>query len=203
MKQGFLFIVSFLFILSNQAQNNIEISKTSHQITIDGILDESDWINAKIAKNFYQNFPSDSSYAESKTEVKLLFDEQFIYIAAICFDHLEGDYIVQSLKRDFNIKSSDVFAVFIDPFNDKTNGFSFSVNPLGVQSEGSIENGGGFGVTNNWDNKWFSEVTQQDGKWIVEMAIPFKTLRYSSDLSSWSINLTSLCNTISHSWRNL
>ena len=78
----------------------------------------------------------------------------------------------------FSFPISDGFAVFLDPFNDGNNGFSFAVNPLGAQREGLVQNGGGFGVTTNWDNRWFSKVTREDGRWLVEMAIPFKTLRY-------------------------
>lgn len=190
MKQG-LFISIFVLINSFVlGQYTVEISKTNSPITVDGILNESDWKKAKPAKDFYQNFPSDSSFSETKTEVKLLFDEQFMYIAAICYDDFEGEYTIQSLKRDFSYPLNDAFAVYIDPFNDKTNGFSFGVNPMGVQREGSLENGGGWGTTATWDNKWFSKVTQQDGKWVVEMAIPFKSIRYSSDLLKWSINFS-------------
>ncbi len=190
MKKGILFILLSIIVLTVKAQKSVEISKTNSKISVDGILNETDWNKAKSAQNFFQNFPADTSYSETRTEVKLLFDEQFLYIAAICYDDFEGDYTIQSLKRDFSYPVSDVFAVYIDPFNDKTNGFSFAVNPFGVQREGSIENGGGFGVTTSWDNKWYSEVTRHADKWIVEMAIPFKTLRYSSELSTWSINFS-------------
>ena len=64
-------------------------------------MDEPDWALSDIADNFYQNFPADTSFAETKTEVRIIFDETNIYIAAICHDKLRGDYVVQSLKRDF------------------------------------------------------------------------------------------------------
>ena len=154
------------------------------------MLNESDWKNAEIATEFYQQFPYDTSYSKTKTEVKITYDDNFIYIGAVCFDELEGDYVIQSLKRDFSYPISDAFAIFIDPFGDQTNGFSFAVNPLGVQREGLLQGGGQRGVTTSWDNKWFSIVTQEKGKWIVEMAIPFKTVRYNSDASVWGINFS-------------
>ena len=55
---------------------------------------------------------------------------------------------------------------------------SFAVNPLGVQREGLLQNGGGFGVTTAWDNRWFGETRIEKGKWVVEMKIPFKSIRY-------------------------
>ncbi|MDP6907983.1 MAG: DUF5916 domain-containing protein, partial [Flavobacteriales bacterium] len=82
----------------------------------------------------------------------------------------------------------DAFAIFIDPFDDGANGFSFSVNPLGVQREGVLQNGGGFGVTTAWDNRWFSKVKIGEGKWILEMAIPFKSIRYKTEITEWGIN---------------
>ena len=192
MKALVIFItLTFVFtetIAQFSTTHNLQIRKANGKITVDGVMDEPDWALSDIADNFYQNFPADTSFAETKTEVRIIFDETNIYIAAICHDKLQGDYVVQSLKRDFSYPISDAFAVFIDPFNDKQNGFSFAVNPLGVQREGLIQDGGGFGVTTSWDNKWFSAVTREKEKWIVEMAIPFKTIRYSDEQSVWGIN---------------
>jgi len=186
----FLFFTVAGVALHAQSEYALKIEKAKGSIKIDGQLDETDWSVADVAKDFYQNFPADTSFAKSKTEVKMTFDDNNIYIGAICYDELEGDYVIQSLKRDFESKISDAFSVYIDPFNDKQNGFSFAVNPLGVQREGLLEDGGTFGVTTSWDNKWFVEVTRQKDKWIVEMAIPFKTIRFSADRSNWSINFS-------------
>lgn len=166
----------------------LKIKRTSGPITLDGVLDEPTWKEADIAKDFYENFPADTSYAETKTEVKMTFDDNNIYVGAICYDDLDGDYVVQSLKRDFSYPISDAFGIFLDPFGDMQNGFSFAVNPLGVQREGLLEGGGTFGVTTSWDNKWFVEVTRHQDRWIVEMAIPFKTIRYSEDRTVWRVN---------------
>ena len=165
----------------NELDYVISISRASGEIVIDGLMTEQAWKTADVAKDFYQIFPTDTTYSITKTEVKILFDDEQLYIAAICYDDLEGDYIIQSLKRDFSYPISDAFAVFIDPFGDQTNGFSFAVNPLGVQREGLISGGGDFGVTTSWDNKWFSAVTRTEKYWIVEMAIPFKTIRYAAE----------------------
>lgn len=171
--------------LSNR---QLKIKKVHGEITLDGILNEKDWLEAAIASDFFQNFPADTSFATTKTEVKMTFDDNNIYVAAICHDALPGNYVVQSLKRDFSYPISDAFALFIDPFNDKQNGFSFAVSPVGVQREGLIQGGGSFGVTTSWDNKWFSTVKKYEDKWIVEMAIPFKTIRFSNTQTNWGIN---------------
>ena len=169
-------------------QPTLNIKKVTGTILVDGNLDESDWASAEIAGDFFQNFPADTSYGLTKTEVKVTYDDLNIYIAATCYDELPGDYVIQSLKRDFDPKLNDAFVVIIDPFNDKINGFTFAVNPLGVQGEGLIEGGGFFGSSRGWDNKWRSVVKRLDDRWVVEIAIPLKTLRFSNNNPKWSVN---------------
>ncbi len=176
------------FFLSAQETRQLHIEKATGKIALDGILNEPDWQTAEVADEFQQTFPYDSSLAETHTEVMLTYDDKNLYVAAICHDPLPGKYVIQSLKRDFSFPVSDAFAIFFDPFDDGANGFSFSVNPLGVQREGVLESGGGFGVTTAWDNRWFSEVRKGEGKWFIEMAIPFKSIRYRSDITEWGIN---------------
>lgn len=162
-----------------------QISRTVQSIKIDGLLNDEDWAAAPIYSNFWQNFPADTSPAKMQTEVKLLFDDNFLYVAAKCYQPKK--YVVQGLRRDYENGSSDIFFVLIDPFRDKLNGFYFSVTPYGVQKEGLLSNGN----ENNkdWDNKWFSEAKQYDDYYTVEIAIPFKTLRYKlSDKNEWNIN---------------
>lgn len=188
----YLFL-AFCFIigtLTGQELPSLNITRTTDHILIDGQLLESVWSNADIAGGFHQNFPYDTSLAETMTEVMMCYDDDFIYVAAICYDDLEGDYVVQSLKRDFSYPVSDAFAIYLDPFDDKTNGFSFAVNPYGVQREGLLEGGAGRGVTTAWDNKWYSEVTRQEDRWIVEMAIPFKSIRFNEGTTEWGINFS-------------
>ena len=163
--------------------------KTTDEIKIDGIDQELTWQNQNsIATNFYQNFPYDTSFAKSKTEVKIASDGQNLYVFAKCFDSDTIPYVVQSLKRDWSYPRSDAFVVSIEPFLDYTNGFSFGVNPFGAQREGLIENGGTFGVSTAWDNKWYAETKQHDSFWTVEMQIPFKSIRFNEKAPYWRIN---------------
>lgn len=165
----------------------IEAQKAQKNINLDGILDEEDWQNAYSVSDFYLNFPFDSSFATLQTEVKVLFNDNFIYVAAKCYQKQE-DYVVSSLRRDFGNDDNDFFGVYFDTFQDKTNGFSFQVNPMGVQQEGLLADGGNGGGQNDWDNKWYSAVKQYPDYWVVEMAIPLKTLRYKGNATEWGIN---------------
>jgi len=193
----FLFLVGLLYSVLVQAgevpnKENyfLVIHKSKQNIQLDGILSEEAWMLADSTIPFYQNFPFDSSFAQTLTRVKVTYDETYLYIGAICFDSMPGNYTVQTLKRDFAYGKNDAFALYIDPFMDGTNGFCFAVSPLGVQQEGLLSYGGTFGPNSDWDNQWFSKVSRESFGWVVEIAIPFRTLRYNRDISEWGINFS-------------
>lgn len=172
----------------NDATSILHIKQASSEIILDGNLNEPAWQEAEAAGNFKQHFPYDTSFAISKTEVRITFNQKNLYIAAVCFDESQKEYVVQSLKRDFDQKWNDCFAINIDPFGDGNNAFHFGVSPMGAQREALITGGGVWGGNDSWDSKWYSVVVNQDDKWIVEIAIPFKTLRFNSSSSIWEIN---------------
>ena len=184
-------VVSFTQQIDNtnyQQDYQLHIAKASDVIKVDGELNETSWQNAKPVNNFWQHDPSDSSHAKRQTEVRVTYDASFLYLGIINYD--TSYYIVQTLKRDVNPGTSDGVGVIIDPLNGRTNGFLFVVNPYNVQAEDLLSSGGGGGdnINFSWDNKWFSQTTRHKDRWIVEIAIPFKTLRYDADKLIWGIN---------------
>jgi hypothetical protein len=183
----FFFFTSL--VLFSQEYTCLSINKTKEKIKIDGFLNEKSWKTSEVSSSFWQNFPYDSCEAKTKTQVMVTYDDVMIYVAAICYDSLPGKHIIQTLKRDYTYASSDVFVVTIDPFSDKQNGFSFGVNPYGVQREGLVANGGGEAeISMIWDNKWYTEVSRNDTCWIAEMGIPFKSIRFKNNVKDWRIN---------------
>jgi len=171
-------------------EKSIHINKTNEAIVIDGELSETVWNTCEIATNFICNFPNDTAITQSKTEVKLTYNDNAIFISFKCYDEIAGNYIVQSLKRDYSYPVSDAVGVVIDPFDDKTNGFAFGVNPYGAQREGLVAQGGGQGVSTDWDNLWHSATKKFDRYWVAEMQIPFKTIRFKEGAKQWGINFT-------------
>jgi Domain of unknown function (DUF5916) len=167
-------------------QPAVSIKKTTGTIKIDGVLNEMDWQAAVPARNFVQNFPTDTALAVSQTEASVCFGSEYLYISAICYQ--PNKYTIRTLKRDFESAGTDVFSVNIDPFGDKLNGFYFAVSPYGIQKEGQIFNGNSLNI--DWDNKWQCAVKRLSDRWIVEMAIPFKSLRYKvlEGQNTWFIN---------------
>ena len=203
----FFYSFSFIFLLAlsptlannggggndSQQEYQLQISKTSQKIIIDGKLDEPVWKTANKASDFWVSYPVDDKKATLKTEVQLTYDENFIYITALLQD--PNETIIQTLKRDVDFWSGDGFTVVLDPVNQKTNGFMFGVNPYGVQMEGLVSGNtgtrgsrGGRGMNDRWDNKWYSKTTMGADGWVVEMAIPFKSIRYDETKSTWGIN---------------
>ncbi|GAH08389.1 unnamed protein product, partial [marine sediment metagenome] len=120
---------------------SVTIRESHSSIQVDGVLDEEAWLNAEPAQDFFQRFPADTSVAITLTAVKLTYDEDFFYVGAVCYDHVKGDYVVESLRRDFEGRGNDALNIIIDPFSDLTNGFLFGITPYGVQRESLIING--------------------------------------------------------------
>ena len=191
-----LCIISFS-VLANEEKDlqeayQIDIQPAPEKILLDGQLNEKAWQNADMVSDFWMSFPVDGERAELKTEVRMTYDESFLYVSAVCHD--PNGVIIQTLKRDVDFWRGDGFAVLLDPINEKTNGFVFGVNPFGVQMEAligantGVRGGRPQGMNQEWDNKWYSRASIQSDRWIVEFAIPFKTLRYDETKTEWGIN---------------
>ncbi len=187
-----LFLLAFLTSFAQKKNEKIEyrIHRATSALKIDGIVDEKAWADAQLATDFYQVLPMDTSYAKVRTDVKMTYDDKNLYVVFINYDKLPGPYMVESLKRDFNFGKNDNNLLFLDTFDDQTNGFSFGANAMGAQWDGLMFNGSSISLT--WENKWTSEVKYDDEKWVWEFAIPFKTLRYKKGIKRWGINFSRL-----------
>jgi hypothetical protein len=186
-----LFLNTLLFSQSrgiNRDKYRINISETNNVINIDGILDEPVWKTVDKAVNFRRVLPTDTGYAVAQTEVKVTYTESTLYVGIICFDPSPGKRPVESLRRDFSFMKNDNFIVFIDTYNDQTNGFAFGVSASGAQWDGVQANGGT--VNLEWDIKWRSEVKSYDDRWVAEFAIPFRSIRYHGEAPEWGINFS-------------
>ncbi|MEP7142128.1 MAG: DUF5916 domain-containing protein [Ferruginibacter sp.] len=168
----------------------LHIHKASSAIHIDGEMNEPAWQDTDAADNFNMVLPMDTSHAKVKTEVRMTYDAENIYIIAICYLNHPGSYMVESLRRDFSFVKNDNFIFFIDPFDDRTNGFTFGANAAGAQWDGTLYSGGSADLS--WDNKWVSVVKNYPDKWIFEAAIPFKSIRYKKGITNWGINFSRL-----------
>ncbi len=170
-------------------QSPILVKKIQQPPVIDGKVEEKDWFTSTPAKDFWLNFPNDTSLSEVQTEIYFLFDDNTLYIGAIC--HSVGDnYVISSLKRDFRAGGNDNITFLFDPFRDRTNAFVFGMNPFGVMREALIANGGReFDDFNeNWDNRWTGASFIGNAFWSCELAIPFSALRFNAGEQEWYFN---------------
>lgn len=185
-------VMLLLGTLNLPAQNlpgiEFHIKKARGPIVLDGNLNEADWTTGSVARDFFMNNPVDSIAPINPTEVRMTFDNQNLYIGFTCFE-TNPAMIIQSLRRDFDFRNNDNLGIYIDTYNDHTNGFYFNVNPYGVQREGLMSSGGNEpqDYSSFWDNKWYTAAGQYEDRWVVEVAVPFKSIRYNND--TWNFNV--------------
>jgi hypothetical protein len=184
-----LFLIQSSSLSAQKRNENFELQlrPVSSDMRIDGVMDEKTWLEADKATNFFMVQPMDTSYAEIRTDVMMSYDNEHLYVIAVCY-HDPGSYFVESLRRDFNFNKNDNFIFFMDHFDDQTNGFSFGANAAGAQWDGIMYDGSK--VDLSWDNKWISTVKNYEDRWIFEAAIPFKSIRYKAGITKWGINFS-------------
>lgn len=155
----------------------------TEQIVLDGILDETVWQTTEIAEDFQQFFPSDQVPAEYLTQVRVLYSNTHLYVG-IYAEKAPGDYVVSTLRRDFGATTNDNISLLFDTFSDGTTAYFFGVTPYGVQREGLVSEGG-TAFNNTWDIKWQAEATRFDDHFVIEVAIPFTSIKFPEESDSW------------------
>ena len=188
-----LVLLTLVLQLHAQKKNEdfrLNIRKTNLPVKIDGIADDEAWKGTDVAKDFFMVIPMDIDKATDKSEIRMTYDDTNIYLIATFYNSVPGRYFVESLRRDFSFNKNDNFLLFLDPFNNQTTGFTFGSNAAGAQWDGTMFAGGS--VDLNWDSKWISEVTRDEEKWVFEMALPFKSIRYEDGVKEWGINFSRL-----------
>ncbi|PSR15130.1 MAG: hypothetical protein DA408_01420 [Bacteroidetes bacterium] len=187
-----LFILSFLLAASCWAATNPDPQKkvttaafTELAPNIDGVLDEPAWLLASPSGDFIQNRPNPGTQPSQRTEVKILYDNQGIYIGATIYDD-QPDRILRELSERDNLGNTDWFGVVIDAYRDGINGFGFIVTASNVQLDTKYSSQG---EDDNWDAVWESNVNINEEGWVVEMRIPYAALRFPSlDEQLWHLN---------------
>ncbi|HEY3249626.1 MAG TPA: DUF5916 domain-containing protein, partial [Ignavibacteria bacterium] len=165
----------------------INISRCQNgAVKIDGKLDEEAWKNAPAAKDFVEIEPGDNLEPPVKTEVLIMFDDDNLYFGFICYDN-EMKKLVSNLCDRDKMFSDDWVGPIIDPYGDNKKGYEIFVNPYGVQGDLIWTKQG---ENSSYDMIFYSEASIHKDKWIVEMAIPFKSLSFpDKNNHDWKIHL--------------
>lgn len=173
-------------VVVHRAPPVAKILKIDEAPVLDGVLDEAVWALAPVIDAFTQVEPVAGAEPSQRTEVRLLYDEDFLYVGVDCFDDDPGAIIAQEMQRDAGLDSGDNFSFVIDTFNDQRNGYFFETNPLGARLDGVIDQGRD--IRFDWDGIWFAEATVDDRGWHVEFSIPFKTVSFDPGSTGWGFN---------------
>jgi hypothetical protein len=174
-----------------RARNNTPVAiahRATGPIHVDGRLDEPDWRAASSIGPLTQREPLEGQLPTEQTEVRVVFDEQALYIGIVCGESHPRGIVATQLQRDANLDVDDRITIVLDPFFDHRNGFFFQVNPAGARSDGQISNNAQ-DLTRDWDGIWDAAVTRTSDGWTAEIAIPFKTLRFKPDQAVWGFNV--------------
>ena len=189
-----LFLVLFVtcspaFAQKKNEAYQLHISRATSPVVVDGLLDEPAWQTPELVTDFWMVQPMDTSRARVRTDVRMTYDATNIYLSAVCYHgRVAGPYIVESLRRDWAFAKNDNFIFFLDTFDDQTNGFTFGTNAAGAQWDALLYEGGKANLS--WDNKWTSVVRNYADRYVVELAIPFKTIRYKRGITRWGVNFS-------------
>lgn len=149
--------------------------RTSGRIQLDGRLTEPEWMTAPVTDSFMQIDPDEGRPASQRTEVRVLYDDTFLYVGARLHD--TGRITGRLGRRDMPFGDSDWFGVMIDSYLDHRTAFGFDVNPAGVRhDEVKIIDTDDY----SWDPVWEAATTVDSAGWTAEYRIPFSQLRFSS-----------------------
>lgn len=170
---------------SQTALRSINALRVEQAPKIDGNLNDSCWTFAEIAGDLIQNQLSPGSPSYKKTEVKITYDDDAIYIGAMLYD--SPDSILGELSTRDNEANADLFGVLFDTYNDDINAYGFFLTGAGTQIDARYSSEG---QDFNWNAVWQSVVKITRDGWVVEMKIPYSALRFSAkDEQTWGFNI--------------
>jgi hypothetical protein len=171
---------------------SLRTTRVDRPLTVDGLLDELEWSRAQpTTETWIQITPEPGMPASERTVVRALYDDERLYIGAVLYDSDPYHLIVPGLEQDYDTPSADMFGVAIDTYHDRQNGFVFAINSAGAVWDAQTFNDSR-DIVPAWEGIVDIRTSVNDSSWIVEMAVPFATLRFNPIRGEqvWGINFT-------------
>ncbi len=179
-------------------QGTVEYDPADYRITakfverapaLDGRLDDPEWLNVEPATGFTQRDPQEGAPATERTEIRIIYTTQTLFIGARMFDSQPEELVITQLRRDGRLHQDDHFALVLDTFLDRRNAFVFNVNPAGARYDGFVTDEGR-NVNSDFNIVWDVATSVDDEGWSAELAIPLSQLRFVSTGGEqlWGIN---------------
>jgi hypothetical protein len=150
---------------------------------IDGLLDDAVWAEAIHIDDFHQFQPVDHGTPSEKSEFFLYYDEDYFYVGARLYDSNPDAIGARQLVQGRTLMFDDAIEFLLDPFDTRRTGYWFQLNPNGIRRDGLYESP--TVINRDWDGIWQGEARIDESGWTAEIAIPFKTLSFSPDISKW------------------
>ncbi len=153
---------------------------------VDGLLDDRAWQNAPRLSGFVQAEPFTGRLASQSTDVRIVYDDDALYIAAMLYDDDPSRIVTTDTRRDSSLNAMDSFQMILDTYHDQQNGFVFGTNAAGVQYDAQVRNQGR--ASASWDGSWDVRTRVTETGWSAEFRIPLRTLRYGPAPQTWGVN---------------
>jgi hypothetical protein len=157
---------------------------------LDGSLTDDVWKQAVPFSGFKMVFPNPGAEPTEKTEIRILYDRDNLYLGVYCYDSrpslISANTMAHDAASDYHESNDDIVKVLLDPFLDKRSAYIFFINARGARSEG-LAFGESFSL--DWDGIWDAKARIQPDGWSCEIKIPFKTISFKSELRSWGVNV--------------
>jgi hypothetical protein len=181
-------------ITTASGQVTIRATRIATPIKIDARLDDEAYRDVPAITGFIQQEPREGAAVSELTEAWVLFDDDNIYITCRCRDAHPETIEEKDMRRDSaNQRYTDSFGVMLDTFNDKRNGYIFTITPSGGFTDALVTDERNFNP--DWNTVWNNKAMRSEDGWIAEMAIPFKSLRYVPGGQTWGINIRRMIRT--------
>ena len=178
--------------------------RTDAPPVIDGRLNDAAWERAAPVTGFVQHEPHEGAAPTERTDLRLLYDREALYVGAWLFDADPSGIVQGETRRDASLDQTDALLIVLDTYHDRQSAFVFGTNPAGIEHDGQVTgegagnfasglrqqvtSGGGFNL--NWDGSWTVATSRDDRGWYAELRIPFSTLRYrGGGRQTWGLNV--------------
>ncbi|RFZ82808.1 hypothetical protein DYU05_11630 [Mucilaginibacter terrenus] len=188
-----LLTVATLTAFSQKPKKTLVATKTETPPKLDGVLDDKVWDNVPVATDFVELQPNAGVHekAEERTEVKIIYDNNAIYVGARMFE-TSGDKVAKEIATRDQVGNADFIGVIFDTYKDGINGTGFFVTSANSQFDAKYTPPNSEGNTEdpNWNAVWTSKVHVDEHGWTAEMRIPYSALRFAKkDIQTWGMNL--------------
>lgn len=186
-----LFIVpSELFSQNNNEKKEIRAYRMDEQdrFIFDGNVNEDFWNQVEPATSFRQQEPNEGAAATERTEVRIAYDDEYLYMGVILYDNNPAGIKASQKRRDVRIIADERFTWFFDTFNDNRTAYFMEVNPNALRTDGLITSGQGQNINLNWDGIWDAKAEINDLGWMTEIKIPFRTFNFDPESDTWGVN---------------